>query len=103
MVPEPVPSLELCVSVKCEGRANGCRYSTHKERQKKPTADADYTRKRCKHDLRSWTIGCKRTRIMMTFEWDNYGLSALGPAKGHQGMVQTRSRTRIAEYTKRKF
>jgi len=26
-------------------------------------------------------LGCKRMRIMMQFAWDNYGLSAHGPAK----------------------
>jgi len=27
-------------------------------------------------------LGCKRTRLMMQFAWDNYRLSAHGPAKG---------------------
>lgn len=47
----------------------------------KSNADADYMRKRCKQDLRSWNR-MQRTRIMMQFEWDNYGLSAHGPTEG---------------------
>jgi len=45
-------------------------------------------------------LGCKRTGIMVQFAWDNY---SPWTSRGHQGMLKTRSMTRIAEEIRRKF
>ena len=110
MVSEQVPSLELCVSGKCEGRADGCRTADN------PLIMNKREKIKCRRGLHQETVqtkstgfyvaglGCKRTRSMQ-FTWDNCGLSAHEPTKGIREWRKPDlgPMTRIAEETRRKL
>ena len=47
MLSDPVPNLELCVSGKCEGLADECKYSAHKKEDERNPINLLYCLSKC--------------------------------------------------------